>query len=117
MTERLERASENERVLEQHHEAQKLGLGYSPIALAAQASRLCTKQFALPDPPGENLSRCRLKQELTSTGSKGSFVAGSSHPGSNDGLSINTLDDESDTSNDDSSNEKSSGNQSYSNEQ
>ena len=45
------------------------------------------------------------------------YIAGSSHPGSNDGLSINTLDDESDTSNDDSSNEKSSGNQSYSNEQ
>ena len=133
MTERrkaLERASENERVLEQHHEAQKLGLGYSPIALATQASRLlvicngrdierasgiCIKQSASRDPPGKNLSRCQLKRELTSTGSQGSFVAGSSHLGSNDGLTINTLADESDTSNDDSFNELPSGNKSYSN--
>ncbi len=73
--------SENEGMLEKHHKAQKLGLGCSLIALTAQASRLlvickgrdierasfqshggiCTKQSASRDPPGKNLSRCRLK--------------------------------------------------------
>ena len=128
-------ASENERVLEKHHKAQKLELGCSPIALTAQASRLlvickgrdierasfqsqggvCSKQSASRDPPGKNLSSCQLKQELASTGSQESFIAGSSHLGSNDELTINTLTDESDTSDDDSSNKMPLGDESYSN--
>ena len=128
-------ASENERVLEKHHKAQKLELGCSPIALTAQASRLlvickgrdierasfqsqggvCSKQSTSRDPPGKNLSSCQLKQELASTGSQESFIAGSSHLGSNDELTINTLTDESDTSDDDSSNEMPLGDESYSN--